>query len=447
MLSGLDGVVAMNPILDPSWMWTSWISSANEPGCGFPLQNLPFCAFEAGGVGPHLGVGVGKFILDLHEVAETNLLESLGECVREACRAPSINRLMECGSEAATSLRRVLMDLLRVEAAAETIATIEPLLRPMERTVFCKPVAVGNYSDFYSSIHHAMNVGRLFRPESPLLPNYKFVPIGYHGRASSLVISGTSVVRPQGQMKLSPTEAPVFGPCRQLDYELEVGAYIGRGNVLGRPIGIEAAERHIFGIGLVNDWSARDIQAWESQPLGPFLGKSFATSVSPWVVAMDALAPFRVPIALRPEGDPEPLPYLTSTEAGSAAIDVKLEVHISTEAMRRKSLPPCRLSLANLKDIYWSFPQMVTHHTSNGCNLVAGDLIASGTISGAEKETQGSLLEITSRGAAPLQLANGEVRSFLEDGDEIILSGFCERDGLPRIGLGECRGTIAPALA
>jgi fumarylacetoacetase len=446
MLSGLDGVVTMKPVLDPSWAWKSWISSANEPGCGFPLQNLPFCAFEAAGTGPHLGVGVGSFILDLHNVAATSVLESLGEGVREACRASNLNRLMECDGEATTRVRRVLMDLLRAEVAVDAIATIEPLLRPMEGTVFCKPVAVGNYSDFYASIHHATNVGRLFRPESPLLPNYKFVPIGYHGRASSLVISGSSVVRPKGQMRLLPTESPVFGPCRQLDYELEVGAYIGCGNLLGRPIGIDAAERHIFGIALVNDWSARDIQAWESQPLGPFLGKSFATSVSPWVVTMDALAPFRVPIALRPEGDPEPLPYLTSAAAGTAAIDVKLEVHISTEAMRRNSLPPCRLSSANLRDIYWSFAQMVTHHTSNGCNLIVGDLIASGTISGPEKEAQGSLLEITSRGAVPLQLSNGEIRSFLEDGDEIILRGFCERDGLPCIGLGECRGTIAPAL-
>jgi fumarylacetoacetase len=289
-------------------------------------------------------------------------------------------------------------------------------------------------------------VGRLFRPDQPLLPNYKFVPIGYHGRASSLVIGGTSVVRPQGQMRLSAGEPPVFGPCQQLDYELEVGAYIGRGNLLGQRIGIDEAERHIFGVGLVNDWSARDIQTWESQPLGPFLGKSFATSVSPWVVTMDALTPFRVPIKSRPIGDPEPLRYLASADAATSAIDLKLEVHICTETMRRNSLPPARLSSANLRDLYWSFAQMVTHHTSNGCNLAVGDLIASGTVSGSEGGTQGSLLELTSRGAIPVQLPNGEVRGFLEDGDEIILSGFCERDGLPRITLGECRGTVAPAL-
>jgi fumarylacetoacetase len=352
---------------------------------------------------------------------------------------------MECGSDAATRLRSVLIELLRVDAATDHIALIEPFLRPMEGAVFRKPVSVGNYSDFYASIHHATNVGRLFRPDQPLLPNYKFVPIGYHGRASSLVISGTSIVRPQGQMKLS-AESPIFGACRQLDYELEVGAYIGRGNVLGRRIGIDEAEQHLFGIGLVNDWSARDIQAWESQPLGPFLGKSFATSVSPWVITMEALAPFRVPLAPRPEGDPEPLPYLAQVDAGKAAIDMKLEARLSTAAMRRNSLPSPRLSSANLRDIYWSFAQMVAHHTSNGCNLMVGDLVASGTVSGPDKETQGSLLEMTSRGAMPVQLPNGEVRGFLEDGDEIILSGFCERNGFPRIGLGECRGRIVPAL-
>jgi fumarylacetoacetase len=436
----------MKPMLDPSWAWKSWIGSANEPGCDFPLQNLPFCAFEAMGVEPHVGVGIGGFVLDLHEVAKTSLLASVGDDVREACRAPNLNALMECGAEGTARLRRVLMEMLREEAAADYIATLELLLRPLGETVFRKPVSVGNYSDFYASLHHATNVGRMFRPEQPLLPNYKFIPIGYHGRASSLVVSGSSVVRPQGQMRLSPDEPPVFGPCRQLDYELEVGAYIGRGNALGRPIGIEEAERHIFGVGLVNDWSARDIQAWEYQPLGPFLGKSFATSVSPWVVAMDALAPFRVPIAPRPEGDPEPLPYLTSSNGASAAIDLKLEVYISTAAMRKSSLPPMRLSSANLRNIYWSFAQMVTHHTSNGCNLLVGDLIASGTVSGADRGTQGSLLELTSRGSVPLHLPGGEARGFLEDGDEITLRGFCEREGLPRIGLGECRGTIAPAL-
>jgi fumarylacetoacetase len=438
-------LASMRSALDPSWTWKSWIGSANEPGRGFPLQNLPFCAFEAAGGQPHLGVGIGAFVLDLHEAAGS-LPVSIGDDARAACRATTLNALMECGAEATARLRRVLMELLRAEASADQIAAIEPLLRPLDGIVFRKPISVGSYSDFYASLHHAMNVGRMFRPEQPLLPNYKYVPIGYHGRASSLVISGSSVVRPQGQVRLSPAEIPVFGPCRQLDYELEVGTYIGKGNALGQPIDIDEAEDHIFGIGLVNDWSARDIQAWEYQPLGPFLGKSFATSVSPWVVTMDALAPFRIPIAPRPEGDPDPLPYLTSSNGASPAIDLKLEVYISTAAMRRSSLPSMRLSSANLRDIYWSFAQLVTHHTSNGCNLMVGDLIASGTVSGADPATQGSLLELTSRGSVPLQLPGGEARGFLEDGDEIILRGFCEREGLPRIGLGECRGTIAPAL-
>jgi fumarylacetoacetase len=435
----------MKSELDPSWSWKSWISSANEPGCGFPLQNLPFCVFENTEGSAHLGVGVGSSILDLRAFAMTNLA-FVEEEVRDACMAPNLNALMECGG-AATGLRHRLMGMLRAEAATDHIAMIEPLLRPQQGAIFRKPVVVGNYSDFYASIHHATNVGRLFRPDQPLMPNYKFVPIGYHGRASSLVVSGTSVVRPQGQMKPSPEHSPVFGPCRQLDYELEVGTYIGKVNPQGHRIDINEAERHIFGVGLVNDWSARDIQAWESQPLGPFLGKSFATSVSPWVITMDALMPFRVPLAPRPAGDPEPLPYLTSSDARHAAIDLKLEVHISTAVMRATGMPPMRLSSANLRDIYWSFAQMVTHHASNGCNLMVGDLIASGTVSGAERGTQGSLLEMTSRGVIPVQLPSGEARAFLEDGDEIILSGFCERDGLPRIGLGECRGIVAPALA
>jgi fumarylacetoacetase len=437
---------AMRSTLDPSWTWESWIGSANEPGRGFPLQNLPFCVFEASKGQPHLGVGIGAFVIDLHEAAGTSFLVPIGDDARAACKAATLNALMECGATATARLRRVLMEMFRADATADQIAAIEPLLRPLDGIVFRKPISVGNYSDFYASLHHAMNVGRMFRPEQPLLPNYKYVPIGYHGRASSVVVSGSSVVRPHGQMRLSPSDTPVFGPCRQLDYELEVGAYIGIGNALGRPIGIDQAERHIFGVGLVNDWSARDIQAWEYQPLGPFLGKSFATSVSPWVVTMAALAPFRVPIAPRPAGDPDPLLYLTSSDATSAAIDLKLEVHISTAAMRRSSLPPVSVSSANLREIYWSFAQMITHHASNGCNLMVGDLIASGTVSGADAGTQGSLLELTNRGDAPLEFADGERRGFLEDGDEVVLSGFCEREGLPRISLGECRGTIAAAL-
>jgi len=354
---------------------------------------------------------------------------------------------MECGVEANVRLRQVLTNLLSEDVTEVPMEALERLLIPMEDVVFRKPVAVGNYTDFYASIHHATNVGRLFRPDQPLLPNYKFIPIGYHGRTSSLVMSGSFIVRPHGQIKLPSEDLPSFGPSRQLDYEIEVGAYIGSGNALGKPIGIAEAEQHIFGISLVNDWSARDIQAWEYQPLGPFLGKSFATTISPWVVTMDALAPFRVPQEPRSETDPKTLRYLTSPDPTIAAIDLNLEVYLSTTLMRQSSIPPVRLSTGNLRQLYWSFAQMVTHHTSNGCNLLSGDLIASGTISGSEVGTEGSLLERTRRGTAPLRLPSGEVRSFLEDDDEVILRGFCERKGFPRIGFGDCSGRVTHALA
>jgi len=435
----------MKAALDESWSWTSWVSSANDRGCDFPLQNLPYCAFESAGGEPHLGVGIGSYLLDLHECVRVGLLKVLPEKTRKACCEPYLNGLMRCGREASSLLRRSLMLLLKNGADAAQMDAVRAILRPIAGTSFRKPVVVGNYTDFYASIHHATNVGSLFRPDQPLLPNYKFVPIGYHGRASSIVVSGTPVVRPRGQTKAASDAVPGFRVSGQMDYELEVGAYISRGNRLGRPIAIADAERHLFGITLVNDWSARDIQAWENQPLGPFLGKSFATTVAPWVVSVDALEPFRVALASRGEGDPEPLPYLASPAEIMPAIDLKLAVHLSTRAMREKSLPPVRLSSVNFRDMYWSFAQMITHHTSNGCNLLAGDLIASGTVSGTEKGTLGSLLEMTRRGTAPIQLPDGEVRGFLEDGDEIILSGFCERAGLPRIGLGECRGRIAPA--
>jgi fumarylacetoacetase len=425
---------------------TSWVESANKAGCGFPLQNLPCCGFETAAGEIHIGVGIGDSILDLNQAAKNGLLDSLSDEVREACEAATLNGLMACGVDANGELRRRLTELLRQEAGEASIEAMRTMLLPVEGAAFRKPVAVGNYSDFYASVHHATNVGKLFRPEQPLLPNYKWIPIGYHGRASSLVISRSPVVRPRGQTKPPTADAPTFGASRQLDYELEVAAYIGCGNALGEPISIAEAERHLFGISLLNDWSARDVQSWEYQPLGPFLGKSFATSVSPWVVSMEALAPYRVALAKRGEDDPKPLAYLQDLEIGRAGIDLKLEVYLATDAMRERGLAPMRVSEGNLRDLYWSFAQMVAHHTSNGCNLLPGDLIASGTVSGPDEGMQGCLLEMTRRGAAPLQLPSGESRTFLEDGDEVILRGFCEREGLPRIGLGECRGMIAPAL-
>ncbi len=431
------------------WSRKSWVDSANDPAAGFPLQNLPYCAFvpyDDSGSEAHLGVGIGDFILDLHWLSLSGLLDGIDARIQGACQSPHLNELMRCGRPAWAELRSLLKSLLRDDASAAQREVIKPLLRRADEIRFAKPVAVGNYTDFYASIHHATNVGRLFRPDQPLLPNYKWVPIGYHGRASSLVVSGTEIRRPHGQVKSPKEEAPQFIASGQLDYELEVAAYIGTGNNLGVPIPITSAEQHIFGFSLLNDWSARDIQSWEYQPLGPFLGKSFATSISPWVVPIDALQPFRVAPSPRAAGDPEPLPHLAPPD-DPGAIDLTLEVWLCTAAMRSASLTPIRLSSGNLRNLYWTFPQMIAHHTSNGCNLIAGDLLASGTVSGASAGSEGSLLEITKRGELPLELPNGEVRGFLEDGDEVILRGFCEREGLPRISLGECRGIIAPATS
>ena len=353
---------------------------------------------------------------------------------------------MRCGNAKWSSLRQALIGLLRDDASPEKRRAIEPLLTPTTSLRFVKPVAVGNYTDFYASIHHATNVGKLFRPDQPLLPNYKWVPIGYHGRASSLVISGTDIRRPSGQTKPPEASTPTFAPTSQLDYELEVAAYIGAGNPLGEPIAIESADQHIFGLSLLNDWSARDIQSWEYQPLGPFLGKSFATSLSPFVVPIEALRPFRVAPEPRPPGDAEPLSYLASKPPDAPnAIDLTVEVFLTSSRMREASQPPHRLSTGNLRDLYWTFPQMIAHHTSNGCNLITGDLLASGTISGPNPGSQGSLLEITQRGANPIQLPNGEQRTFLSDGDEVILRAQGEKPGVPRISFGECAGVIAPS--
>jgi fumarylacetoacetase len=305
------------------------------------------------------------------------------------------------------------------------------------------PADVGDYTDFYASIHHATNVGRMFRPDNPLLPNYKYVPIGYHGRASSIRASGEPVRRPHGQTKDDAAESPAVGPSGYLDYELEVGVFVGPGNTLGTPIPIALAEENIFGLCLVNDWSARDIQKWEYQPLGPFLSKSFMTTVSPWVVTVEALEPFRVPAYERPVTDPAPLGYLDSEENRTrGGIDIRLEVYLSSVAMRDGGLPPLRLSRGRFRDMYWTVAQMVSHHTINGCNLRPGDLLASGTVSGESRDSLGCLLELTRRGAEPLVLPTGEARRALEDGDEVLMRGFCERDGFVRVGFGECRGIV-----
>jgi len=418
----------------------SWVESANQPDTGFPVENLPFGVFRSG-PSCAIGVAIGEMILDLGRTAKAGLLGGLSPETVLACSAPALNPLMSLGRAHWSPLRKRIGELLR--AGSGDRAAVEPFLVPMDEVAMAVPAHIGDYTDFYASVHHATNVGRLFRPDNPLLPNYKYVPIGYHGRASSIVVSGTAVERPSGQTKDAGADAPVFGPSRALDYELEVGFFAGPGNDLGQPIPIAEAEAHIFGLCLLNDWSARDIQSWEYQPLGPFLAKSFATTISPWVVTMDALAPFRVPAFQRPEGDPEPLPYLSSVEdRARGGVDLTLEVYIAPRQRRESGLPPARLSRGNLRNLYWTLAQLLTHHASNGCNLRPGDLLASGTVSGPLPEERGCLLELTQRGAEPIRLPTGEVRKFLEDGDEVILRGYCEREGVKRIGFGECRGIV-----
>ncbi|HUE00320.1 MAG TPA: fumarylacetoacetase [Bryobacteraceae bacterium] len=419
---------------------TSWVESANLPGTDFPIQNLPFGVFASRPTFS-VGVAIGDRILDMRRCAPAGLLDGLSPATILACQEPRLNVLMSLGRNHWSPLRRRLSELLR--AGGEHRAKVEPFLISMADAELALPAKIGDYTDFYASIHHATNVGRLFRPDNPLLPNYKYVPIGYHGRASSIVPSGMSIHRPSGQTKDAAAEAPFFGPTRALDYELEAGFFTGPGNELGRPIPISEAESYIFGLCLLNDWSARDVQSWEYQPLGPFLAKSFATTISPWVVTLEALAPFRVPAFPRPEGDPAPLAYLNSVDdQARGGIDLTVEAYIASRQMRDAGLPPMRLSRGNLRNLYWTPAQLLTHHASNGCNLRPGDLLASGTVSGPLPEERGCLLELTRRGADPIRLPTGELRKFLEDGDEVILRAYCARGGCTRIGFGECRGTV-----
>jgi fumarylacetoacetase len=425
---------------------TSWVDSANLPGADFPVQNLPFGVFTRKGAGsPRIGCAIGDQVLDLDACAARGLLTGMPDEVQAACRTSSLNAVMGLAPRVRGTLRHRLSHLLRAEGAFVTARVeADAVLVPRSEAEMRLPAEVGDYTDFYASIFHATNVGRMLRPDNPLLPNYRWVPIGYHGRASSLVVGGTRVRRPAGQTAPQEEGAPpFFGPSRSLDYELEVGAFLGPGNDLGDSIPLAEAENHLFGLCLVNDWSARDIQRWEYQPLGPFLSKSFATSLSPWVVTVEALAPFRVEAYERPDDDPEPLPHLRSDDdQARGGFDLRLEVLIASAAMRREGLPPLGVSRSNLRDIYWTLAQMVTHHSSNGCNIRPGDLIASGTVSGPEPENRGCLLERTWRGEEPLELPTGEKRAFLEDGDEVILRGHCEREGFARIGFGECRGIV-----
>ena len=417
----------------------SWVPSANDPESDFPVQNLPFGVFGRRGTShARIGVAIGTQVLDLHAaVTDTALLASLPAEIREALLAPSLNTLMALGHEAMRQLRLELVRLLKADRPPRPA-----LLVPMETVDLHLPAAVGDYTDFYASVHHATRVGRLFRPDNPLLPNYKHVPIAYHGRSSSIVPSGMPVRRPWGQVKAGADRAE-FRPTRSLDYELEVGIMIGRGNVLGSAVPVSEAEDHVFGFCLLNDWSARDVQGWESQPLGPFLAKNFATSVSPWVVTLEALAPYRCAPAAHASGDPAPLPHLAID--GETTVDVTVEALLATARMREEGLAPVRLSRASLRDLYWTPPQMIAHHTSNGCNLRPGDLLGTGTVSGPNDDARGCLLEITANGREPIELPTGETRAFLDDGDQLILRGYCERKGAARIGFGECKAIIVAA--
>lgn len=399
---------------------TSWVASANRTGTDFPIENLSYGVFRKRGKAdaPRVGVAIGDHMLDIGRCGQNGLFDGAADFAASACQAPSLNFLMSLGAPHWHALRARITELLSESCPdlQRDDQLVAAALIPMEEAGMFLPCEIGGYTDFYASIHHVTRVGKLFRPANPLLPNYKQLPIAYHRRASSIVVSGAPIRRPKGQ-----TRADSFGPTESLDYEIEVGAFIGRGNALGEPVGIDEAGTHLFGLCLLNDWSARDIQKWKSQPLGPFLGKIFATSISPWVVTMEALAPYRT--AAVPH-DPAPLPYLFSeADQQNGTIDITLEVWL-----RRAGAAEELMSRGSFREMYWTFAQMVTHHTSNGCNLRVGDLIASGTASGAAEESRGCLLAINSG-------------RFLEDGDEAILRGYCEREGLPRIGFGDCRGT------
>ncbi len=431
--------ILLNETHDPARR--SFVESANLAGSDFPIQNLPFGVFRRGaGEQPRVGVAIGDQIVDVSAAA--SLFDGPAAMAAQACGAPFLNPLMSLGLPAWSALRLALSR----ELAAGASARLRSYLTPMASAEMRMPVAFRNFTDFFASIFHATNAGRLFRPDHPLTPNYKYVPLAYHSRASSVRISDIAVTRPSGQRQGRDESAPTFGPSQRLDFELELGAFIGTASDLGRPVPIGAAANYIFGYCLLNDWSARDIQAWESQPLGPFLGKNFATTISPWVVTAEALAPFHTAAFARPDGDPAPLPHLDDAQdRAQGGLEITLEAYLATEAMRRDGIPAHRLTQSSFAQMYWTFAQMIAHHTSNGCNLEIGDLIGSGTVSGPEPSSWASLLELTTGGSKPLSLPSGEQRTFIENGDEISFRGFCAKPGHARIGFGECRARVLAA--
>jgi fumarylacetoacetase len=429
----------------------SWVASAQAAGTDFPIQNLPLGAFRLAGSAavPRLGVAIGDQVLDLARARTLGLLDGLRADAVDALGAPTLTPLFAAGRRALGELRARLSTIL-TEGTGEAARAQKDaeLLLPMSSVEMTIPAEIGDYTDFYASIDHATNVGSMFRPDNPLLPNYRHVPIGYHGRASSIVASGAGVKRPSGQLSAKPEGPPTFGTTARLDYELEVGAFVAAGNALGVSVPLAESEAQIAGLVLVNDWSARDMQAWEYQTLGPFLAKNFLTTISPWVVTLEALAPFRIPARARAADEPAPLPYLASAaHAATGGFAISLEVWLRTAAMREAGAEAVRLSHGDFSRMYWTLGQMLTHHASNGCNLRPGDLLASGTVSGPTTDSRGCLLELAWRGTEPVALPNGETRAFLADGDEVILRGWCEAPGAARIGFGECRGTVVAAAS
>jgi len=424
---------------------TSWVESANVDNCDFPIQNLPFAEFRRKGSDEAFrgGVAIGDQVIDLAKLSKLNVLTGDAKTAADAASEATLNTFMGLGKQYWSALRLALSKALR--AGSDHQQALSDTLVAQADIEFSLPCRIGDYTDFYTSIYHATAVGSLFRPDNPLLPNYKWVPIGYHGRSSSIDVSGQTFHRPKGQTKAPDAEVPSFGPCKRLDYELELGIYLGKGNALGDAIAIENAENHVFGFCVFNDWSARDLQAWEYQPLGPFLAKNFASTVSPWIVTTEALAPYRTSWT-RDENDPQPMDYLESkANRDQGAFDIQMDVKIQTQKMRNEGHNPTRVSTSSFKHSYWTVAQMVTHHTVNGCNFMPGDMLGSGTQSGPTHEEAGSLLELSRGGKEKITLSNGEQRSFLEDGDNVIMRGWCEKEGYARIGFGSVESTVLPA--
>jgi fumarylacetoacetase len=436
---------ALNETHDPALR--SWVASANQPASDFPIQNLPFASFRRRGSGETFrgGVAIGDQVLDLAAVADGAVFDGEAHAAAQAGAQDKLNALMARGPKAWSALRAALSRALR-EGANEQ-GRLQACLVPQTEAEYDVPARIGDYTDFYTSVHHATNIGKQFRPDNPLLPNYKWVPIGYHGRSSSIGVSGQAVRRPVGQTMAPGATQPTLGPCRRMDIELELGVFVGTGNALGEPIAITEAEEHVFGLCLLNDWSARDIQAWEYQPLGPFLSKNFATTISPWIVTLEALAPYRVPFE-RPGDDPQPLAYLDSeANRRQGSLDIQLQVGLQTPRMRAEGESDATICRTSYRHAYWTVAQMVTHHAVGGCNLQPGDLFGSGTLSGPTLDQAGALIELTSGGKHPLRLPNGEQRVYLEDGDTVVIRGWCEMAGAARIGFGECAATLLPARA